>query len=121
MAAAAVASYSHDLFQRLPTLEDAKTNFAKVNGQDLVENFFRTLFVKARMDRVFGLTMLHRHFDLPDNEKMVEYGGTSTPWAATIPGMKDPQPAIWAFDVDGPLKPTEFRYSETQDNPFTEE
>lgn len=72
------------------------------------------------MDRRFGLAMLHRHFDLGRNEKLVEYGGTSTP-SQNIPGMKQPQPSIWGFDKDMQLKPTEFHYSEEEDAPLAEE
>src|SRR6266566_4215721 len=47
--------------------------------------------------------------------------GTSTPWSGGFSGMKEPQPAMWAFDDDGLLKPTEFRYSEKEDSGFTVE
>jgi hypothetical protein len=64
--------------------------------------------------------MVHRHFDLGADERLVEYRGTSTPWKEVVPGMKEPQAAIWAFDDDGTLKPTKFHYSEKQDAPLSE-
>ncbi|KAF2741719.1 hypothetical protein M011DRAFT_454412 [Sporormia fimetaria CBS 119925] len=48
------------------------------------------------------------------------YNGTSTPWTVEISSMREPQPFVWAFDDDGLLKPTEFRYAEKQDAPWTE-
>src|ERR1700722_10973256 len=41
---------------------------------------FRELFLDYNMDRTFGLILLHRHFDLNENERLVEYNGTSVPW-----------------------------------------
>jgi hypothetical protein len=118
--AAAVASYSPDHFQRLPALKDARNDFLNVDGDTLVANVFKDFFVNEGMDRTFGLCMLHRHFDLMPNQKLVEYNGTSTPWTAGSSGMRKPQPSLWAFDDDGLLKPTEFRYAEKQDAPWTE-
>jgi hypothetical protein len=61
----------------------------------------KDFFVNAGMDRTFGLSMVHRHFDLMPDQKLVEYNGTSTPWTAGISGMREPRPSIWAFDEDG--------------------
>ncbi|KAJ0163945.1 hypothetical protein CTA2_2077 [Colletotrichum tanaceti] len=127
MAAATVFSppsslgdYSAQHFQSLPLLEVAKDNFlVKANGEEVIKNIIKDFVVKAGMDRTFGVAMIHRHFDLEDNEKMVDYQGTSTPWLETIPGMKSPQAAIWAFDKDGVLRPTEFYYSERKDAPLS--
>ncbi|KAI0187152.1 hypothetical protein F4808DRAFT_447019 [Astrocystis sublimbata] len=119
MAAVAPAPYSHAHFQSLPTLEEAKSKFLQgAKGEDLVASFFRDFFVKEGMDRTFGLSMLHRHFDLGSSEKLVDYQGTSTPWNGVIAGMQNPQPTLWSFDDDGLLRPTEFRYAEKQDAPL---
>ena len=32
------------------------------------------------MDRVFGLSLLYRHFPLSGDERLVEYHGTLVPW-----------------------------------------
>lgn len=127
MASAAIASpvvvpYSHDHFQSLPMLKDARNRFLEVNGDAIVADNIKSLFVSEGMDRIFGLAMIHRHFDLKPNQKLVEYNGTSTPWdsSQTTVGMRNPQPHMWAFDKDGLLKPIEFRYAEKQDEPWTE-
>ncbi|KAI0147290.1 hypothetical protein GGR57DRAFT_505752 [Xylariaceae sp. FL1272] len=121
MATTILAPYSHAHFQSLPTLKEAKTSFLEVAmGEDLVINFFKDFFVKEGMDRTFGLSMLHRHFDLGSSEKLVDYQGTSIPWNGVVPGMQNPQPSVWAFDRDGLLKPTEFRYAEKQDPPLSQ-
>ncbi|KAK5651099.1 hypothetical protein OQA88_13281 [Cercophora sp. LCS_1] len=69
MAAAAVASpvvapYSHDHFQSLPMMGDARDRFLASDGEALVANFIKPFFVAKGMDRTLGLAMMHRHFDL---------------------------------------------------------
>ncbi|KEY64857.1 hypothetical protein S7711_03855 [Stachybotrys chartarum IBT 7711] len=116
-----VGEYLPQHFQSLPSLEVAKDRFLdKAKGEELIKEVIKDFFVKAGMDRTFGVAMLHRHFDLADNEKLVEYEGTSTPWEGTVTAMRAPQEAIWGFDRDGVLRPTEFYYSEKMDNPLSE-
>lgn len=64
------------------------------------------------MDRVFGLSLLHRHFDLSSKEILVEYRGTSVPWEETL-GKTSPyiQPSNWALAKSGIFRPFEFHYS----------
>lgn len=119
---AVLADYLHEHFQGLPTLEEAKAQFLEgKDGERLVTDVFKAFFVKEGMERRFGLAMLHRHFPLEANEKLVDYHGTSTPWVDGASGMKAPQPTIWAFDADGVLRPTEFHYSEGDDAPVTKD
>jgi len=108
--AAAVAGYSHNHFQSLPNLNSARDNFLKLNGDKLVEDVFKDFFITNGMDRIFGLAMPHRHFDILPRQIIVN--GTSTAWNATPgEGMDEPQPAIWSFSSSGELVPHEFRYS----------
>jgi hypothetical protein len=110
--AVAIGTYSHDHFQSLPSLNDARDNFLKLEGQKLIETVFRDFFVKYNMDRTFGLAMPHRHFDILPGHVMVDYNGTSTAWIANPgEGMDEPQPASWSFSSTGNLLPTEFSYS----------
>ncbi|KAK5988187.1 hypothetical protein PT974_12327 [Cladobotryum mycophilum] len=110
--AVAVGEYSVSHFQSLPSLEAVRANFSNLDGDELVKNVFKDFFVEHGMDRKFGLTMIHRHFDLAPGEKLVDYDGTSVPWQGPDRGLSAPQPCIWAFSANGELKPTEFRYSE---------
>jgi hypothetical protein len=110
--AAAVAGYSHNHFQSLLNLNSARDNFLKLNGDKLVEDVFKDFFITNDMDRIFGLAMPHRHFDILPGQIIVNYNGTSTAWNATPgEGMDEPQPAIWSFSSSGELVPHEFRYS----------
>jgi hypothetical protein len=117
-----LGDYSHDHFQSLPTLEHAKANFlVNGKGEEYISNVIKPFFVAAGMDRVFGVAMLHRHFDLEADEKLVDYQGTSTPWKESVTGMKAPQASIWSFDKGECLRPTEFHYSEKMDTPLSDD
>ncbi|KAK7420721.1 hypothetical protein QQZ08_010256 [Neonectria magnoliae] len=111
-----IGEYSVEHFQGLPTLEDARTKFTALGGDELVKTVFRNFFIAHSMENKFGLSMLHRHFDLSPGEMLVDYDGTSVPWPeGSIRGMKRPQPAVWAYSPAGHFRPTEFRYSEKDD------
>ena len=111
VAVTAITDYSHDHFHALPTLDVARSNFEAKNGSELIQSTIREFFVEEMMDRTFGLALLHRHFDLGQDEKLVEYGSSSSPWSGLVADMKAPNPHVWSFSTDGSLKPTEFRYS----------
>jgi hypothetical protein len=119
--AVAIASYSRHHFQELPTLDAARNRFVESNGGKLVMDVFKDFFVSKGMDRTFGLTMPHRHFDIPPGHIMVNYNGTSTAWPASPDkGMDKPRPAIWSFSSTGELRPTEFSYSKGQNGEMGE-
>ncbi|KAF2276696.1 uncharacterized protein EI97DRAFT_318852 [Westerdykella ornata] len=118
MAAASVASYFSDHLQRLPMLQDARDGFLKVAGDMLVADVLKDFFVNAGMDRTFGLSIAHPPLRSDAQSKAGRVQRYLNPlWTAGISGMREPQP--WAFDDDELLKPTEFRYAEKQDAPWT--
>lgn len=55
------------------------SKYFAAGGDALIDKLFKNFFVLAGMDTKFGLFMVHRHFDLPEGKKVVEYNGTSTP------------------------------------------
>lgn len=110
--AVAVAPYSQEHFKSLPSLNEALTNFHEKDGNKLVDEIFKDLFVKNGMDRVFGLSMPHRHFDVEAGMKLVSYNGVSAPWfEKAAVGMDEPLPVSWSFSAKGDLHPTEFKYA----------
>ena len=94
MATIVLAPYSPNHFQSIPTLEVAKTNLlSTAKGENLVKTFFKDFFVEAGMDRTLGFVMLHRHFDLEDDEKTcrlpwdLDYLEGSCSWNEGTPGL----------------------------------
>ncbi|KAF8247776.1 hypothetical protein K440DRAFT_293830 [Wilcoxina mikolae CBS 423.85] len=109
------SEYTPDLFNSLPLFEDARLlTKERVKKEDLSK--LRELFQKYSVQSTFGLIMLHRHFLLDQDEKLIEYRGVSTPWkvgttsSSTIFGGCI-VPRCWAFFSDGQLHPTEFRFA----------
>ncbi|PGG95971.1 hypothetical protein AJ79_09791 [Helicocarpus griseus UAMH5409] len=107
-----IGEYKPEHFHGLPTLETAREKFKALNGDALVKDVFRPFFLQHGMDERFGLAILHRHFDLTIEERLVDYNGTSSPWpTAPTKGIEEPHPSIWAKAPDGYFRPTEYRYS----------
>lgn len=108
-----IESYDPLAFDNLPLISGAVAKFDAINGETLVSTVFRELFLRYQMDRTFGLTLLHRHFDLDKTERLVDYGGTSVPWRlGKISGSI--QASSWLLSDNG-LRPYEFYYTSVRD------
>lgn len=103
-------SYDPDSFNALPELASAGARFKAVGAEALVGSDFRDLFIEHKMDRTYGLILLHRHFDLSNDERLVEYRGTSVPWQHDEL-YKQVVPSTWLICHDGAIRPYEFIYA----------
>lgn len=79
-----VTPYSSDTFNTLPSLRDARELFKDRHGEDAVEHLL-DLIEQQGMEQKFGVTLLHRHFDLQKNEALVDTNGTSSSWSIDEP------------------------------------
>ncbi len=96
--AAAVAGYSPNHFQSLPSLNSARDNLLKLNCDKVIKDIFKEFFITNDMDRIFKLAMPHRHFDIFPEQIIINYNGTSTAWNATPgEGIDEPQLVVWSF------------------------
>jgi hypothetical protein len=91
----------------------ANTTLDSQNGTKVIESSIRELFIRHGMCNQFGVTLLHRHFDLDQSERLVEVGKTSTPWGPsayenTYLGKVIPQAFI--FSAPGQLVPFEYTF-----------
>jgi hypothetical protein len=73
-------AYSTHLYNSIPDLHDARDSFTAKGGADSVNSVFKPLILKHQLEAVLGVGLLHRHFDLRDNEKLVEFNNISIPW-----------------------------------------
>jgi len=103
--------YDHSAYDNLPMLADAGTAFDAKHGRKLIDQF-RVLFQQHNTDRVFGLILNHRHFEMRPNERLVEYHGTSVPWNSL---HEKTRPSSWLLSEDGDCLPYEFHYSPDDD------
>ncbi|CCX12357.1 Similar to hypothetical protein FOXB_14048 [Fusarium oxysporum Fo5176]; acc. no. EGU75452 [Pyronema omphalodes CBS 100304] len=75
---------------------------------------YRGIFRRYSMHSTLGVILLHRHFLLNQDEKLIEYPGVSTPWtvgisSSSIVGGRI-TPRCWSISSDKQLQPTEFRF-----------
>ena len=112
-----LGEYSSEHFNALLPLDDALDPYRRAGGDAFVQDVFRKFFVQAGMDKTFGLALMHRHFPIDLNQKLVEYNGTSTAWIED--GKFPVRPHLWSFDDGGLLRPTEFTYPKRADDGST--
>ncbi|EEU37828.1 uncharacterized protein NECHADRAFT_8754, partial [Fusarium vanettenii 77-13-4] len=108
---------SSQAFQLLPGLQESYEAFQSSGGQALLQSHFRDLFARYNVTNQFGVALVHRHFNLGDDEILVDVNGTSTPWQKPRPnGVSGSlrrydrliRPQSWTADDDGHLMPYEF-------------
>jgi hypothetical protein len=58
--------------------------------------------------QVFGISLLHRHFDMSPNEILIEHGLVLTPWSMP------PDPVNF---MDGRIVPRSWYFLDTSDEP----
>lgn len=80
------------------------------------------MFHRHKVHKTFGVMILHRHFDMTQDERLVEYGGVTTPWPLSetneIFGGKV-VPRCWTFSKGG-LYPIEFGFNPSGENTYPE-
>ncbi|KAF5560470.1 hypothetical protein FPHYL_6613 [Fusarium phyllophilum] len=117
MAAAAVqtytpASYDHHAVDAMTDVDVAAQRLQELNGLDHMKSCIRDVSMKHGVDKVFGVGLLHRHYDVAPNEKIIELGPVSSPWVVgddeVITGGAV-LPHTWRV-FNGELKPTEFKF-----------
>ncbi|KAK4499425.1 hypothetical protein PRZ48_009939 [Zasmidium cellare] len=105
----------HKDFNTLPTLGDAHNMFKDRNAETYLYGPIRDVFLKHNMEDRYGISLLHRHFSMGPNERLVEYGAVSTPW--TLDETDDHEieamggyvvPQNYRLDSDDDLLPFEY-------------
>ncbi|KAL1959096.1 hypothetical protein VTO42DRAFT_2883 [Malbranchea cinnamomea] len=70
---------STSAFNQLPSLFRSHDHFTAHDGLAVVDKL-GSLFADYKLADRFGVTLLHRHFSLKPNQRLVDVNGTSTPW-----------------------------------------
>ncbi|KAI5806287.1 hypothetical protein EDC01DRAFT_639419 [Geopyxis carbonaria] len=106
------AEYSSALFNSLPYLAEAHVELENKSLKE-TKSEIRSVFHRHNVQSLYGLTMLHKHFDISKEEKVVEFKGLATPWeiadSMEVFGGRI-VPRSWGFFEDGQLHPTEFLF-----------
>ncbi|KAL3472730.1 hypothetical protein BJX99DRAFT_262046 [Aspergillus californicus] len=105
------ATYTSQEFNNLPFLGASNKALEASSGREALFSDLKVLFARYGVIDRFGITLVHRHFDLNQNEVLVESNGTTMPWTTT--GLRDEdgtiRPHSWAV-LRGRLMPFEFYF-----------
>jgi hypothetical protein len=81
------APYSSEHFHTTPSISSAGTHLRDRDAQAFIDSTLGPLIKQHSMQSFFGVGLVHLHFDLADDEIIVDYNGTSTPWATKGPSQ----------------------------------
>ena len=111
MAAPVLQPYSSSVFNTLPSLHDADAEFKERNAAAIMKTALADIFTKYNVEGLLGVQLLHRHFRLENDERLVDAGGASIPWSNEGSEALDSRilPVSWAFDGDV-YHPYEFKF-----------
>ncbi|MCJ1460775.1 hypothetical protein MMC28_011157 [Mycoblastus sanguinarius] len=104
-----ILPYSVEVYNSLPELATAKEELDIVHTSDILFTNIGQGFLKHHVETTLGLVLLHNHFLLEQNEKLVSVGPVAVPWN-TQSGAKEldeVQVSSWCFTERG-LRPYEF-------------
>ncbi|KAG9571112.1 hypothetical protein KCU77_g514, partial [Aureobasidium melanogenum] len=79
--------YNHETFQAPPDLSKAGSAFNPLDGHEIVKKVLMPLVGKCCVENKLGAILAYRHFDLEENEQLVEYKDTSVLWSANTANL----------------------------------
>ena len=108
--ATAVLSYNAQHYNSLPSIADAGTNL-KPEDIALLTLTIGQVFVKHKVQNLFGVILLHNHFSLDADEMLVNIGSVAVPWktSSLATQLRDVKASAWRFTEQG-VAPYEFAY-----------
>jgi hypothetical protein len=78
--------YSTEVFHKALSIHSAGAAFRKRNADAFISGTLEPIIREHDMEALFGIGLIHRHFDLEAEEILVEFNNISTPWACE-PGL----------------------------------
>jgi hypothetical protein len=111
MAPLVLEPYSSSAFNTLPSLHDADAEFRERNVAAIMNSVLAGIFTRHNVESHFGVQLLHRHFSLDNDERLVDVGGASIPWSSNGSEALDSRilPVSWVFKDDA-YHPYEFKF-----------
>lgn len=112
----AIKDYASEKYHSLRSLHEAHDLFLNANAEELVDTKICDLFVKHNLHNIYGVSLLHRHFDMSPEERLVESGNVSAPWSYHQPSSSlfggSVVPRSWMYSsADRAFYPIEFGYN----------
>ncbi|QSS65306.1 hypothetical protein I7I51_06148 [Histoplasma capsulatum] len=73
--------YIPEAYESLPFLQEAANLFKEAQAKDLLQGPIRQLFLDSGMHERYGvILLLHKHFSMETNQRLVDCRNVSTPW-----------------------------------------
>ncbi|KAI1132210.1 hypothetical protein F5Y10DRAFT_261456 [Nemania abortiva] len=118
MATLTALPYSHEHYDSLLDIMDAANALESSGILTSLTSSIGRIFIKHGVENVFGLALLHKHFDMEPTEMLVEFGNVSVPWDAECNKSEIHRitPTSWRF-ITGGIAPYEFTAGETTSLP----
>ena len=111
-------AYVPQIYRDIPGIIESYQRLVFRDQVQKIEAEIRQLFFDHAVEDVFGIRLVHKHFRLQDNERMIQHGNTALPWdsemAAGLEADGTVTPASWLFR-DGVAYPYEFQYNPNQE------
>jgi hypothetical protein len=108
--ATAILEYEPQHYDSLPLVLKAADN-AEPSGAITALDTVGKIFVKYRVENDLGIILLHKHFKLSAEERLVQFNNAAIPWNINKNSIdfENAIPAAWRFVLGG-LVPYEFIY-----------
>ncbi|PYI07461.1 hypothetical protein BO78DRAFT_417586 [Aspergillus sclerotiicarbonarius CBS 121057] len=112
------AQYDHRAFDSLMDVDESAYYFDSLTGYEHLRSGLRDIFMRHGVSDELAVALLHRHFEMSTNEKLVELGPVSSPWP--IAAHEDSVlgghilPHTWRV-FENELHPLEFRFIPQQE------
>ncbi|PWY69053.1 hypothetical protein BO70DRAFT_400113 [Aspergillus heteromorphus CBS 117.55] len=72
--------YDHRAFDALMDVDESAQYFESLTGYEHLRSGLRDIFMRHGVNDELAVALLHRHFEMAANEKLVELGPVSSPW-----------------------------------------
>lgn len=67
-------------YNTIPDIMDSAEQFKEANASGLLMQEIGQAFLKHQVMSTFGVALVHRHFDLAQQEMLVNLGNVAVPW-----------------------------------------
>ena len=101
-----------EAYNSLPTLYEAGKSFKAQDAEKQIRGPIRDMFMKHGVYDVYGLALLHKHFGMKEDQRLVEYGPVSTAWSV------DPCAPQIADKYGGHIVPRSYRFKDKAKVPY---
>ncbi|KAH7019807.1 hypothetical protein EDB80DRAFT_820410 [Ilyonectria destructans] len=113
----AEAAYIPEAYNSLPGLKSASQRLQDNGGESIITGPIRDIFLRHKVNKIYGVALLHKHFQIQPTERLVDIRNVSSPWETggdTDPVLKKYNGVIVPRSLrflNGDLLPYEFDFS----------